>query len=630
MELYKGYVETKDKKCIEKFKGRADFKTLEQVKYFPEYAGVLADDTMFIDIDDLEQSEILMDIVEERQLDCRVIQTSRGKHFIFKNTKVRTCRSECSLAIGLTADIKVGYKATYEVLKVDGKERFIEWDIEDDGEHQEIPKWLTPIKYKMDFLTMDAGDGRNQALFNYILTLQSNDFTVEECRETIRIINRFVLKEQLSEDEIETILRDDAFKKPIFYNGTTFLFDKFAKYIKNNNHIIKISNQLYVYKDGVYVNGYKEIEAVMIEHIPNLRKSQRREVLDYLELLITYNSEPADARYIAFNNGIYDTLSDQMVAFSPEICITNKLKWDYKPNAYFELADTTLDNLACQDEAIRLLLEECIGYCMYRRNELGKAFILTGDKANGKSTYLDMIKAMLGEENISSLDLKELGDRFSTSMMFGKLANIGDDIGDDFLQGNQVATFKKVVTGNRIKAERKGQDPFEFNPFVKLLFSANDIPRMKDKTGAVLRRLVIIPFNAKFSKDDPDYDAFIKYKLITKESMEYLIAVGIEGLKRILETQSFTKSVKVEKEIDEYEIENNPILGFLQEVDIDEIVNEPTADIYKRYTVFCADNSMQPMSNVVFSKQVNKRLNLEVIVKKIDKKSKKVFAFRSY
>ena len=47
-------------------------------------------------------------------------------------------------------------------------------------------------------------------------------------------------------------------------------------------------------------------------------------------------------------------------------------------------------------------------------------------------------------------------------MMFGKLANIGDDIGDDFLQGSQVATFKKVVTGNRIKAERKGQDPFEF------------------------------------------------------------------------------------------------------------------------------------------------------------------------
>ena len=199
------------------------------------------------------------------------------------------------------------------------------------------------------------------------------------------------------------------------------------------------------------------------------------------------------------------------------------------------MADITLSKLACADMEIRLLLEECIGYCFYRRNELGKAFILTGDKNNGKSTFLDVVKHILGEQNISALDLKELGDRFSTSMMFGKLANIGDDIGDDFLQGSQVAVFKKIVTGNRIKAERKGQDPFEFNPYIKLLFSANDIPRMKDKTGAVLRRLVIIPFNASFSKKDKDYDPYIKYKLIEQGSIEYLIKLGVDGLHRILE-----------------------------------------------------------------------------------------------
>ena len=68
--LYKGYVETKNKKCVEKFKDRTDFKTLEQVQSLPEYAGILAKNTMFIDIDDPEQSEILMDIVEAFQLNC--------------------------------------------------------------------------------------------------------------------------------------------------------------------------------------------------------------------------------------------------------------------------------------------------------------------------------------------------------------------------------------------------------------------------------------------------------------------------------------------------------------------------------------------------------------------------------
>ena len=318
-------------------------------------------------------------------------------------------------------------------------------------------------------------------------------------------------------------------------------------------------------------------------------------------------------------------VENAMREFTPDIVVTNKIPWDYNPSAQNELVNITLNKLSCGDKEIRALLEECVGYCFYRRNELGKAFVLIGDKANGKSTFLDLIKGMLGDENISALDLKELGDRFSTSMMFGKLANIGDDIGDDFMQGTQVSIFKKVVTGNRIKAEYKGQDPFEFNPFVKLLFSANDMPRMRDKTGAVIRRLVIIPFNANFSKNDPDYDPFIKYKLLKEDAMEYLITLGIGGLRRVLENQEFTRSIQVTKQLEEYEEENNPILGFLRSSEEDTIVNNAVGDVYRRYTVYCSENNMQPMSNRVFSRTVNKYLQTEVIFKKVNKKSVRVF-----
>ena len=622
--LYKGYVETRGKRSIEKLKGRRKFKTYDEIKEKDGFGGILANDTILIDIDDGEQAEMLMKIVEHFQLNCKVICTSRGKHFLFKNSKITSNRTHVQLAVGLTADIKVGTKLSYEVLKIDGEERFCEWDIEQGQEYQEVPKWLFPVKTTADFIDMNAGDGRNQALFNYILTLQSNDFNVEETRECIYILNSFVLREPLSDEELEVILRDEAFQKPVFYVGKTFLFDRFAVYLKNNNHVVKINDQLHIYKDGVYVNGYKEIEMQMIQLIPNLKKTQRREVLDYMELIVEEVRE-ADANLIAFNNGIYDLVVDELKAFSPDLILTNKIPWNYNAKAYSKLSDDTLNKLSCNDTPIRALLEECIGYCFYRRNELGKAFILTGDKSNGKSTFLDCVKTILGEQNISALDLKELGDRFSTSMMFGKLANIGDDIGDDFLQGSQVATFKKVVTGNRIKAERKGQDPFEFNPHVKLLFSANEIPRMKDKTGAVLRRLVILPFNATFSKDNADYDPFIKYKLIQQESIEYMIKLGVEGLKRIVINNGFTQSDKVQKEIDEYEEMNNPVLAFIKDCGVEMIENEPTNDVYKRYQLFCADNIMTPMSNVVFSKQINKRLNLDVVTKRVDGKVRRVF-----
>lgn len=628
--LYKGYIKTKGKKAIEAFKDRTKYRTYDEVKNLEGFGGVLADDTILIDIDDAEQSEILMNIVEEYQLDCRVYCTSRGRHFLFKNHSITRNRTHVPLAVGLTADIKLGTRSSYEVIKIDGEERFIEWDIEEGGTYQEVPKWLFPVRTAVDFLDMDVGDGRNQALFNYILTLTSNDFSVDDTRECIRILNRFVLKEPLSDDELEVILRDEAFQKPVFFCDKTFLFDRFATWLKNNENVVSISNQLHIYQDGIYQVGYKAIETAMINQIPNLKKTQRREVLEYMELIADEKAQ-ADARYIAFRNGVLDIVTGQMQPFSPDLVITNQIPWDYNPEAYSELADDTLNKLACGDQPIRALLEECIGYCFYRRNELGKAFILTGDKSNGKSTFLDCVKAILGDGNISALDLKELGDRFSTSMIFGKLANIGDDIGDDFLQGSQVATFKKVVTGNRIKAERKGQDPFEFNPYVKLLFSANDIPRMKDKTGAVLRRLVIIPFNAMFTKYlptgeiDPDYNPYIKYQLVEQSSVEYLIRVGVEGLKRIIENNEFTKSEKVAEQIDDYENENNPIKAFIDDCGIEMIENEPTSDVYRRYQVFCADCGMQPMSKGVFSKQINKRLGFETSVTRVGDKLIRIF-----
>lgn len=617
-QLFKGYVRTKNKKSIDPFKNAKDLWALDEVKGFPEYAGVLNDDIVLIDIDDADQSEIMMDIVEDRQLNCRVYQTTRGKHFLFKNDKqlIKKCSTHSRIACGLTADIKTGLKDSYEVLKFDNQDRFIEWDSET---LDEVPFWMLPIKSNVDFDKLGEGDGRNQALFEYILKLIEAGLTKEQSRECIKIINDYVLKEKLSSQEIETITRDDAFPKDTFMDGNKFRHDKFANFLKANDHIVKINGQLYVYRDGVYVHGQKEIEANMIKYIPTMRSTQRTEVLKYLDIMCE-EVTVADANLIAFNNGIYDIANNVLKPFDEQIVMTNKIPWDYDESAYSELADATLNKLACHDPAIRSLLEECIGYCFYRRNELSKAFILTGDKSNGKSTFLDMVKNLLGDANVSNLDLSELDERFSTASMASVLANIGDDISDEFLQGRVVATFKKIVSGNRIKAEYKGQDPFFFNPYLKMLFSANDIPRIKDKTGAVLRRLVIVPFNATFSKDDPDYDPFIVWKLKDESVMKYLVKIGVEALKRILVNKSFSSSQQVEKEIQDYEYQNNPILMFLEETPIEEIVNQSCKQVHMAYKVFCKENSFMEMTLANFTKELNKRLGVTVYRTRINGK----------
>lgn len=624
MELYRGYTQNDGKRPIDKFKGATKFRTLEEVQAFDSYGGVLADNVILVDIDDPKQSEALMDIVEDLQINCKVLQTSRGRHFLFLNTNIEKGGTGIKLACGLTADIKLGSKCSVECLKLDGEERFCEWDSET---YDPLPVWLRPVNTDMKLYGLGDGDGRNETLFSYILVLQAAMMHKNDILETLGIINKYIFSTPLDESEMQTICRDEAFQKPVFRAGKTFLHDKFANYLKNTNYIKRINGQLHIYRDGVYISGYRELEAAMISLMPDSKDSQRREVLRYLEIICGSETSPADANLIAFANGVYNVATREMQDFSPDIVVTNQIPWDYVPDAYSDICDHTLNKIACQDPDIRALLEEMIGYCFYRKNELSKAFICTGTKSNGKSTFLEMIQNVLGQGNYSALGLDELDEKFAVFTMAGKLANIGDDISDEFLQGRSVAQFKKLVSGNMIKGEIKNNpDIFFFKPTVKLIFSANDIPRMKDKTGAVLRRLIIVPFNASFSKSDPDYDPYIIWKLKDKSVMEYLIRLGVEGLHRVIERNAFTVSAKVEREIKDYEEINDPMLQFLKSIDPEEILNQETKDVHARYQVFCNSLQTMPLGLPQFSREITRRLNCETRDKRINGQRCRIFA----
>lgn len=623
MGLYKGFIATDGKQPMEKYKGLNDFRCYKDVQKLPSFAGVLRDDCIMVDVDDAESAEKMMTIVEDLQIRCRVTCTSRGKHFTFRNSGVEKCGTGLKLACGLVADIKTG--GMPEVLKVDGEERFCEWgDVDPEGgEYDELPIWMHPVTTKMDFNTTVS---RNNDFYGYILVLQTQlAMTNDQVRQTIRIINDYVLPEPLEDSELDVILRDEAFEKPIFFEGKKFLHDAFANWMINQNHIKRINGQLHVYKDGIYCAGYRNIEFMMLKAYPQMKDSQRKEVLKYIEVMCPDNSPVADANLIAFKNGVYDITTDTLTAFSPDMVITNQIPWNYRPEVYSAIADTTLNKMACQDPEIRQLLNECIGYCFYRRNELSVSMFLTGEKANGKSTFLQMLQDVLGVQNTSNLGLDELEERFAPATMFGKLANIGDDISDEFLRGKAIAHFKKIVSGNMLKAENKGADLFFYKPFVKLIFSANQIPRMKDRTGAVLRRMVIIPFNATFSKNDPDYDPYIAWKLKDQEVMEYLCKIGIDGLKQILINRSFTQSTKVDQELKEYTEYNNPILLFLAETEKEEIINQETRLVHSMYEIFCHENGFQSMGLANFSKEITRQLNCLVKDKRINGRKARVF-----
>ena len=624
-QLFKGYVPTKNKKCTMSFKGKSsdELLNLREASQYEEYAGILNENTILIDVDDYDQSEILMQVVEDLQLACRVYQTTRGKHFLFlNNDRLERNKTGCTMACGLKADIKLGSRTSYSVLKFDGKERKVIYDIYEDEEYDVLPKWLLPVTGKIDFIGMEEGDGRNQKLFTYILKLQSIGFSKDDARECITIINKYVLKKPLEEKELSAILRDEAFQTPTFYDGKTFLHDKFGQFLINEYNIIKIGGVLHYFKDGVYVPA--NIDGLMIKHIPNLRQQQRKEVLSWMMAFIDKNTAVSSANFIAFKNGIYDLDADKLESFDKNRIMTNKINWNYNAEAYSELADQVLDRLACHEKNVRLLLEEVIGYTFFRRNELRKAFMLKGKKHNGKSTFLDMLAHLLGDDNISALDLGDLSHEYKAAGLFGKLANLGDDIEDEFIPSAGI--FKKIVSGDRMNANVKFAAPIEFNPYCKLIFSGNSIPRLgrgKD-SDAIVDRLIIVPFNASFNKNTAGFSPFIKYQLRSNECMEYLVKIGLEGLKRVLKNNAFTTTAAIEKELAEYQESLNPITTFFEDVG-DSLEHEPTKKCYRLYDQFCFENAMKPISHVEFSKQVKEYFGYEIKAIRINGKPTKIF-----
>ena len=70
MNYYKGFVSTSGKKATMSFKDKSssELLSLEEAQKYSEYAGILADDTVLVDIDDGEQANILLTIVKTKEM----------------------------------------------------------------------------------------------------------------------------------------------------------------------------------------------------------------------------------------------------------------------------------------------------------------------------------------------------------------------------------------------------------------------------------------------------------------------------------------------------------------------------------------------------------------------------------
>lgn len=575
----------------------------DQVKDLQCYGGRCADDVVDISFDDLDSesdllSEAILDLLESRGLKTYALYSPHGVHTFWKIPENMTIKDSISiLACGVAADIH--HNNTYIPLKCYGVEREQVWkNIED---IPQLPKMLYPVRIlKKDCLDdrglwlFTEGSGRNNGLSTHAFMCANAGLNEDEIRDTFHIINERIFKDRIDDHEIDTILRPETIEKlkkssvlTQFYDDKKFLHNVMGDYIINSNNVIDLDGRLHIYNGKCYVGDAddKSVERMCSELIPTLTRHQRREVVDYIRLFAP-SEKVSNARYITFDNGVYNIDEDQLIDFTPDIIDVATIPWDYNPTAYSEIVDKTLDNLTCGDNEVRALLEEAVGYTFYRRNELGAVFFIDGDGANGKSTFYSMIDHMLGKKNRSDLDITQLSNHFMTVNLYEKFANIGGDVTKCHMNAGELAVFKKLATGDAITVDVKNSRSITFSNYAKLFFACNGMPNLTSDP-AIMRRLKIIPFKAKFEKGKADNT--IIDKLTTRESMEYLIQLGIKGLKRLLKNRGFTEPKIVTQAMGEYELDADSGKAFIAEYGVDNLIGKTPKIIKGAYDEFCHD-----------------------------------------
>jgi len=585
----------------------------EDVQKCKCYGGQCADGIIDVSFDDVTLFDQILNICEDLDVTTYALYSPHGGHTYWKYDKKFKDGKDIILASGIKADIHS--KGTYIPLKVDGKERKEVYD--NIVNIPDLPDWLLPAKTGQDLWQMKEGDGRNDALSKHAFALGKIKLDEDQIKNIFAIINKYILKDSISIDELNTILRPETFQKMstsmFFDDNGRFMTNVFGRYMIQEQNTIYTNGQLCIYdaEKGFYDPNMRLIKHTMIKLFENIPMNKRNEAYDYLTIEAPQKDQ-SSRRYILFKNGVYDLETKQLLPHSPEYVISNQIPWDYNPNAYSELVDKTLNKLACNDKEIRTLIEECIGYCFYRDSKLGKCFILTGEKNNGKSTFIFMLNNLLGDDNYSSVDITNLARELDIASLANKLANIKDDIADNYMDGLNVSLFKQVATGNRCRGKFLYNDPFDFYPYATLIFSANSIPRIKDPTGAVTKRMVIIPFNAVFTNKDPDFDPFINEKLCATECMEYLVKIGIDALLKVITRNGFSNCDAANKEMELYKVNNDSVLSFILEFGAENIENQTICSVYSAYELHCSNNGLKPTTQIMMSKKIKTALGYDV------------------
>jgi P4 family phage/plasmid primase-like protien len=390
-------------------------------------------------------------------------------------------------------------------------------------------------------------------------------------------------------------------------------FTDLAKYLGNEHHLATAKSYSYTFEK----DHYRQIDDLELKNTIDqltLDKCIPSRIDEFLKAAIYKNFKPTSFfeqpdGFINLKNGILDIKSRKLLPRDPGVFFKYVLPHEFDESADCPNWLSFLDFVFEGNQELCDLSAEVFGYVLAGGTPwLHKAFFLDGSGRNGKSTWLDVLKHLIGRENYCSIPIRNLDKPFSVVMADGKLANI---VGE--LEGRDLNSevFKIAVGGEELVAAHKGKDEYQLAFTAKMVFATNNPPNFKDTSAGYYERLCVIPFR-RYIKEE-ERDASIGRKLLTE--IPGVLNWALNGLER-LEKRGHLPSIQAVKDtISEYRESNDAVFDWVRHyVHFNTgIENKVTiGDYYEPFKAWCQSEGRYPISKNWFVRAVLRELKAQM------------------
>lgn len=373
---------------------------------------------------------------------------------------------------------------------------------------------------------------------------------------------------------------------------------------------------------GEYIRAY-------LGSTSNARKIHA--VIDHLKIAVV-----SDAPVTKFNrmplfafrngtlhyNGEGNTILDLLKPASPDDFTTSRKSFDFDPKATCPEWERAVDLCMAGDDKRVMCFQEYCGYALLPHCKYHKALYMRGAGRNGKSTLLNVIRALFGDDNTTCLEPSDFASAFSLIHLKDALINICTDAKPDITGAE--ANLKKAIAGEPLQACYKLKDYITFRPRAKIFFACNHDLATKDKTDSMLERFLLIDFPVHFVDNPQEGTNEAKKDLdIEAKLMQELSGVFnwcMEGARRLINQGHFTITDEQAEIARVFAANTDSVIAFLDDFKqaIDDNIAEhdgrdfylTRGQVYACYLDFCDNEGIsKPLDVRVFHKLFKKALD---------------------